>query len=211
MPELKPYMTMKRFIRFIFIALSLVCIQTAAQESALGLKGGLNFSNLNGDDISGTDGKFVYHVGGFARVGITDFVALQPEAIYSLKGADSDQGDLRLSYIDVPILAKLYLSDHLNLHAGPQFGILLNAESDFNGITTDVKEQYSTLDFAAAAGLEYELSMGLVFGARYHLSLSSIGEDYESSVTVNGVTSTVEVEAADVRNGVMQVYMGFTF
>tara|TARA_B100001109_G_scaffold255524_1_gene259018 strand:+ start:26015 stop:26626 length:612 start_codon:yes stop_codon:yes gene_type:complete len=193
----------------LFLFLSLSSLQ--AQENKAGIKGGANYSNLTGDDVSGTTSRLKYHIGGFATIAVTEFFALQPELLYSTKGADTDGGELYLSTLDVPFLAKIYLSDNFNIHAGPQLGVMLNAEQEINDEREDVKKQFRDLYLEGVLGLEFVTEAGLNFGARYNYSLSTIGDDYESSVTVGNVTATSTVEAPDVRNSVLQLFVGFSF
>lgn len=203
---------MRKIQILLFIAIVLLFTQrTTAQETNVGLRGGLNFANLSGSDISGEEAQYKYHAGAFVQIRVTDFFAFQVEGMYSLKGSETSIGDIDLTYIDVPILAKLYLSDHFNIHAGPQFGVLIDAENESAGVTTDVDDRFSTLELGAAAGIEYHLEMGIHFGARYQFSLNSIGEDYEQTTTIGNVTTTTKIDEPDIKNGIIQAYIGFNF
>ncbi|MEQ8907830.1 MAG: porin family protein [Vicingaceae bacterium] len=183
-----------------------------AQENKAGVKGGLNYSTMTGDDIDGAKAQAKYHIGGFATIGITEFFALQPELLYSKKGANSDNGDLNLSTLDVPFLAKIYLSDNFNIHAGPQLGVPLQAEVEANGETEDIKEQFKDLYLEGVIGIEFETDMGLMFGARYNASLGSIGDEYEAvDASVPGGNVTVTADAPDYKNSVIQAFVGFSF
>jgi hypothetical protein len=205
-------LAMRKIQILLFTAIVLLFTQNAiAQETSVGLRGGLNFANLSGSDISGEEAQFKYHAGAFVQIRVTDFFALQVEGMYSLKGSETSLGDIDLTYIDVPILAKLYLSDRFNIHAGPQFGVLIDAENESAGVTTDIDDRFSTLELGAAAGIEYHLEMGIHFGARYQFSLNSIGEDYEQTTTIGNVTTTTKIDEPDIKNGIIQAYIGFNF
>ncbi len=203
---------MRKIKVLLFASITLLFIQESmAQETTLGLRGGLNFANLSGSDVSGEEAQFKYHAGAFVQVRVTDFFALQVEGMYSLKGSETSIGDIDLTYVDVPILAKIYFSDRFNIHAGPQFGVLINAENETAGTSTDVTDRFSTLELGAAAGIEYHLEMGIHFGARYQFSLNSIGEDYEQTTTIGNVTTTTKIDEPDIKNGIIQAYVGFNF
>lgn len=93
-----------------------------AQASvSLGIKGGLNFANVNATSVGAAyNSKTGYHAGAFVNIKLTK-LAIQPEVIYSVQGADAAAGNVELGYINIPILLKLYLVGGFNLQAGPQF------------------------------------------------------------------------------------------
>ena len=53
-----------------------------------------------------------------------DYLAIQPELVYSRQGArDKVNGDklkLRANYLNIPVLAKLYVLDELSVDLGPE-------------------------------------------------------------------------------------------
>lgn len=176
-----------------------------AQDFNFGAKTGLNFASIGGDESEDWDGKTGFHVGLVAELMLADRLALQPEIIYSSQGAkgegsDSFEGeeesyevDLKLNYINFPLLAKYYIKEGLSLEAGPQVGFLLSADYDytetysFEGETEtfsgseDIKDEMNSIDLAVAAGLGYKLDMGLFFNARYNLGVSNIYSSEDSN------------------------------
>lgn len=184
---------MKKLLFIAAISLGLVA-STSAQENGFGARAGLNIASATGDDVGDVDGLMGFHVGGFATVMIGDAFAVQPELLYSTKGAE----DLTFSYIDIPVLAKYYFTENISALAGPQIGLLMSADND----GTDVKDAYKSMDLAFAIGGEYALDMGLSFGVRYTSSLGSVAEDFEFAGT------TTEF---DVKNSVVQIALGYKF
>src|SRR5690606_20144558 len=98
------------------IVLSLMSV--AAHAQYIGIKGGLNLSNLNIDGIDDENMRPGYHVGAFFNLPISDGFAIQPEVLYSTKGTRADYNQdlgvfgefnaetkFKLDYIDIPILA----------------------------------------------------------------------------------------------------------
>lgn len=147
----------------------------------LGIKGGANFSNINTDEGDGVDvnSKTGYHAGIYGLIKVAN-IGIQPEVLYSRKGATikeslggiSDEYDQDLMYLDIPVMLKFYLPLGLNLQAGPQFGMLLSAESDGD----DVKDAYKNADISAAIGAGWDAPFGLRFTARYLLGLNDIDD-----------------------------------
>ena len=154
----------------IFLATVLVGITTVAFSQAkveIGLKGGVNMASLNGDNLN-SDNVTAFHGGAYALIKITK-LGIQPEMLFSKRG--DDQVDL--GYIDIPVMVKFYLAGGLNVQAGPQFGVLLNAE-DSNG--DDIKGSLKNSDLSAVMGLGWDLPFGLNLTGRYIIGLSDVNE-----------------------------------
>lgn len=177
-----------------------------AQEIKFGAKAGLNIANLGGD--AETDGSRTgFHIGAVAEFKLTETFSIQPELVYSMQGAKTKFGieelgmvveeDLKLDYINIPIMAKYYVMEGLSLEAGPQIGFLMSAKFG----SEDVKDGYKSIDFGLAAGVGYELPMGVFFQARYNAGLANIAD-----------TSSDEGEGDfKMTNGVFQISVGYKF
>ena len=111
-----------------------------AQELSLGLKGGVNMSNLYGKEVKNTKMKLGYHVGIAADYEFAPNVALQSGLYFMTKGAklssakiDQSVGDIKISgsldnrvntmYLQVPLhfayKVNVASETRLVLHAGP--------------------------------------------------------------------------------------------
>ena len=163
---------------------------TQAQEFKGGIKGGLNLSSV---DTEGTSGRTGFHAGLYFDAGMAGF-NIMPEILFSTKGAEADNGggELNLSYVEIPILFKKGFAKVLNVHLGPQFGLLLGAE-DQDG--TDIKEFYKGTDLSGVIGAGVDLPGGISGGLRYVLGLTDIND-------VAGATESV-------KNRTIQVYIGY--
>ncbi len=188
--------------------LMLLTSSFAQLQIAVGLKGGLNMANINVNYENGNgpnsanEGKdykpkFGYHTGVFALFKINQF-AVQPEILFSQQGAkmdftnpnNTDKRDWKtgLTYINIPVLFKYYFVQtgvgDINIQAGPQFGLLQKAETnfyDFDGDGAqsrsgyeDVKDTYKNSDFGVTFGAGLDLNFGLSIDIRYCLSLQNI-------------------------------------
>lgn len=172
----------------ILVVFVLAAVVSVNAQVGFGIKGGLNFANIDADDAVGDlDGKTGYHFGAFAEIGLGG-IHLQPEVLFSAKGAD----DFDLSYLEVPILLKKNFAKVLNIHLGPQFGFLTQAESDGD----DVKDFMKSTDVSAVVGAGLNLPMGLVGGARYVFGLSNVWDGDDD---------------VDIKNRTFQLYVGWKF
>lgn len=147
--------------------MAIICVQSFGQlKFAAGIKGGLNFSNVDLSTLS-TSGKTGYHAGIFTQFRFSK-VAIQPEMILSQQGSVINLEDLESSYINIPIILKIYLAAGVNLQVGPQFGFLNKAELD--GV--DKKNLLKTADISAGLGLGWDAPFGLTCEARYNVGLT---------------------------------------
>ncbi|WP_432410410.1 porin family protein [Rasiella sp. SM2506] len=169
-----------------------------AQDIRFGAKAGVNFAKLTGDAVEDADGRTGFHIGGLVEFLISEKFSVQPELIYSQQGLQSKdefggvevETKFKLDYINIPIMAKYYVTEGLSLEAGPQFGINTTAEfetelsgddsnDEFFSGTEDVKDSTSGLDLGIGAGVGYRLDSGIFFQARYMFGVSDVGDDDE--------------------------------
>jgi hypothetical protein len=167
---------MKKIIITSFFLLATMYTFAQAQL-AIGVKAGPNFAKLDGTSAEGTfKNRTGYHFGAFALIKLTK-IGIQPEILFSQQGSKikTDQGDFdaNFSYINIPVIIKLYTVAGINLQAGPQFGFLSRAEID----DTNVKESVKNSDVSLALGAGWDLPFGLTLDARYNLGLSKINEN----------------------------------
>jgi hypothetical protein len=177
----------------------------------------VNFASIVGDETDGLDGRTSIHVGAVAEFAISEKFSIQPELVYSSQGSTLDFSEefegfrfseeitTKLDYLNIHILAKLYLTEGLSVEAGPQIGFLLSAKNDFEFTdgddsesgTNDIDDFVNNVDFALGLGVGYKLQNGLNFAVRYNLGLSNIVENDNFDETQ--------------RNGVFQVSIGYLF
>ena len=152
---------------------------TNAQGVKFGVKAGLNVTTITGGELSASS-KVGFHVGGLVEFKLTDKFAVQPELLFSTKGAKADFGgftfEQNLSYIDLPIMVKYFVMEGLSIEAGPQVSFLMSAKGKADGVSVDNKKEFSSTDFGFNIGAGYELTSGLFFQARYNLGFSDISK-----------------------------------
>jgi hypothetical protein len=178
-----------KILSITLIAALLAAADATAQVN-FGLKGGLNFYNLNTDPDNELDAKIGFHLGALAHIHLSDQFAFQPELVYSAQGAKSDaNGDdmkLNLNYINIPLLFQYMFDNGFRLQAGPQFGILASAKAKSGDASIDVKDSFNTLDVSLPLGVGYVTPSGFGIDARYNFGLSNINEDDDSKARNRG-------------------------
>jgi hypothetical protein len=187
-----------------------------AQEVKYGAKAGLNLSNLGGD-AENTDMKIGFQVGGFAEIKVSEKFSVQPELLFSTQGAKSEYSEsdvdysytsketLKLSYLNIPIMAKFYATEKFYVEAGPQIGLLMSAEAEseetetFMGVTesatttVDMKDFMNSTDFGLGLGFGYNFTENVGAGVRYTAGLSNIYKDAPSGFSVNNSNIAISV------------------
>lgn len=180
---------------------------TRSMSPSFGVKGGVNFATVNGDGFDSPDSRTSFHVGALAEFPLAEMFSVQVEALYSGQGFEyttpilNRKLEYQLDYINVPILAKVYLFKGFSLEAGPQFGFLVNEEidSDPTGNGGDEPtDNAKDFEFGFAGGVTFQTEMGLFATARYTQGVTEILEDRQDSD--NKIT-----------NSVFQVGIGYKF
>lgn len=193
-------------LKTLFITLAVLCFFTSAyaQKGAyFGPKIGVNLTNLSGDNVTNSSSIVGTNAGLAMHLGITQSVAIAPELLYSMKGAQyKSNPDLHLNYFEIPVLFRYSFGHDVRpyLNLGPYLGVLLNAKQ--NG--TDVKKYYNSSDigFDGGAGILVNIGGGqLMLDFRYGKSLSSIGKD---QTNILGQTYSV-----DIKNTALQLSVAF--
>lgn len=193
--------------KVILAVLALVMVSSAAfaqAQFAVGIKGGPNFATLDVKDPGATyKNRTGWHAGGFVLLKFAK-IGIQPEVLFSQQGSkikvNTQDLEANYSYVNIPIILKLYTVAGINLQAGPQFGFLTKAESDYDpitgepfGSTEDVKAAYKKSDVSLALGVGWDLPFGLTIDGRYNLGLSKVDDN----------------AAFETKNQVWQVAVGY--
>lgn len=157
-------------------ALTVMLVNLAfAQHVEFGLKGGVNFANLNDDANSNTDARTGFNAGALAHIHVSKTFAVQPEVVFSAQGAEYSNGKMKLNYINIPVLAQYMFGNGFRLQTGPQLGILTTSEFESGSSELDVDNLKNT-DISWSFGASYVSPMRLGIDARYNLGLTDISK-----------------------------------
>jgi len=178
-----------------------VSLISSAQDIDFGIKGGLNLSSINGDSEN-VSMRTSFHAGVVLELKFSDKFSFQPELLFSEQGAESNYSEqvgsesikyesvLRMDYINIPLLAKYYLTDGFAIEMGPNVGMLLSARNQetFNGVLQGeeiISDDINKIDFGLGMGLGYKFKFGGFIQARYNLGLSNLYKDSDDFKDVN--------------------------
>ncbi|BDD10565.1 hypothetical protein FUAX_29970 [Fulvitalea axinellae] len=188
---------MKRLCKILpvlFFAL-LATVTVKAQDVNFGVRGSASLVNFYGDDADDAKTKMGYQLGAFAEFKLSDAFAIQPELVFSKEGSKDDKADLpwNLSYINVPVMAKVYVTEGLNLQAGPQIGFLVGANVDGESKLGDVevKDSFKSTNFSMNIGAGYDITEKIGVDLRYNFGLTKVGEEPEQGDAADTKSSNI--------------------
>ena len=188
---------------------------TGTLAPKIGVKGGVNFSNLYVDDVQSEKMKAGLNLGLFAKVPVTNGFSVQPEILYNnrgskitfLSGFGGGEYRFNLNYVEVPVLAVFNLGRYFNIHAGPYAAYLTsaNVKAEDNGSGNESlvdfnEDNFNRFDYGLAGGIGFDVN-NFTIGARYNYGLKEVGKN------TNLVTSPLR----DSKHSVFNVYVGFGF
>ena len=209
---------------------SMILTPASAQPVGIGVKGGINFSNLS-DDFNMGFGRIAFSsktgivVGGYFNIRLLPVITLQPEVLYTEKGGDLSyaesseniivfrvplNGSLNLKYIEVPVLIRARVpvpGISPTVYAGPT--IAFNIESTLDSGPVPNIDGFSEIDIE-----DYIKSMdfGFIVGAGLDFSTPVLQFNIEARYTL-GLTDIDDSDEfnSSARNNVASIILGVTF
>lgn len=143
-----------------------------SQKISLGIKAGFNVAQIT--HVENSRPLVGYHAGLFGEWKLTNHFAVQPELAYASQGVMDNHGAYVLTYVQLPILAKYWVSNCLTIEAGPQVGFLTEATfKQTGGGSAGIKESFNTVDWSVNLGGQYYADAHLFVGLRYNLDYRS--------------------------------------
>jgi hypothetical protein len=173
---------MKTKLFFLFAAL--LISQFMMAQFHIGAKAGANIIKIDGKSFK-DQFRYGYHAGGFAEIGLTNKIGIQPEVMFNQYTTKVDsnfsnvyhnvlnQGNIKLNYLSIPILLNVkLLGNFLTLQAGPQYSVLIQKSKTLlqNGVNA-----FKNGDFAMIGGAQIKVG-GIRLDGRYVVGLKNIND-----------------------------------
>ena len=206
---------MKKIFFILSLALlACVSVPASAQKVSIGIKGGYNSATWEGDAVqslnslvtlsdgyASTAARSGFHLGGYVRIPVSPVFSIEPGAYYSQKGMQltgefsSTQLDFlnlnatitnKADYIDIPLLAKVFVAEGLHFYAGPQVSFLVSNKVNtkasvigFNVLNQDLNydSPFRKTDVGLVGGVGYRFSNGLNLSAGYDYGLNTVDKN----------------------------------
>jgi hypothetical protein len=214
---------MKSKVLLIALATTVFAMGAKAQNTTFGVRAGLNFQNLTGEDRDGHkyDNKIKtgVNIGLNAEIPVAEDFYVQPGLLFTTKGAKDKtyrKVNTRLSYLEIPInlLFKPELGDgKLLLGFGPYIGIAVGGSfTDGAGNKYDFKFA-NKVTVAEASGNVYmrRMDFGGNFLAGYELS-NKLSFQLNAQLGLNNIATKVDGYKRDkIKNTGFGVSVGYRF
>ena len=197
---------------FISASFGMLHAQDNNVNTEFGVKGGFNMSNLYSNDANDDNVLYGFNAGVYATLPVSDFIAIQPEILFTTKGAELDYNNafatgnakFRLNYIEVPLLVRVNITKNFNVHAGGYASYLVSSKVTGDGdinfdqeIDTDDLNKFDA-GLSAGVGVDFNpVSIGL----RYNYGLTTVGKER----TLAGTTYTFP----DAKNSNLTLYLSY--
>ncbi|PKP18127.1 MAG: hypothetical protein CVU06_12475 [Bacteroidetes bacterium HGW-Bacteroidetes-22] len=184
-------MYMKRILLLTVVAL-LITIGAKAQVFKGMVIGGFNLTQVDGDEVYGFD-RIGANIGAGVFVPIDNNWGLSMETLFTMKGSyQGDQYllsdslgnrltgsyDLRLNYVEIPLLIHYNDRDRITVGVGFSYARLVGVTEKEHGVeitSTTVKDgPYKTSDYSLLADVRLRIYKSLLLNVRYCYSLAKI-------------------------------------
>ena len=190
---------MKKILLMAVVMLASVAsyAQQAVGTFTLQPKIGMNVASLTKCD--GCDPRIGLAAGVEAEYQATDIFSVSAGLIYSMQGNKAKEDGVTLTtkhdYINIPILANVYVTKGLAVKLGVQPAFNVSDKQKLSGGKASVEAEdvgAESFDFSIPVGLSYEFN-NVVIDARYNFGVTNIAE------------------GGDAKNSVFQFTLGYKF
>lgn len=206
-----------------FSILSLAVNAQDKPKSGIGLKAGLNFINVKNvksiSDANSTS-KTGFMAGAYWVPPVNGIMGYRSEVIFSRQGYDfkttSTTGEVMMDYIMLPQLMTFNITKFFQLQVGGQVSFLIRAKADSVSNSSapatlkNAMDYYNKFNYGAAGGLEIKPIAGLIIGGRYNAFFGNLNEQ-SSSASTPGLPSFIPTDGKKLKNGLLQLYIGYQF
>lgn len=187
----------------------------------IGIKAGLNFTNVTGASSINNGSETGYQVGLFLDPSSQSILGSRTEVLYSHQGYNyatgQTTGKVFLDYIMLAQLMRINITHFVQIMLGTQIAYLINAKVDSTAPSTGIPQAdqllnyYNRVDFGFSGGVEVRPFMGILVGVRYNLSLTNLYKmpDYSSGqLPPSFIPTTSDI---NFKNNLLQIYAGYRF
>lgn len=197
---------MKKILPLLFCCL-LAC--DTWSQLKIGLKAGLNFANITSTAGFTNSNRTGYMIGGYIAPKAKKLFGFRSEIMLSRQGynykTNTNTGNVNLDYLLLPQLITINFGKKIQLHAGAQAAVLLNASADSTG-SGSLFSYFKRFDYGLAGGLEISPLSGFFIGGRVNISLNNVNE----APPLGGSWPSF-IPRLDTRNNLVQLYAGWRF
>jgi len=206
------------------LALSLLIFTSPFLAKAqLGLKAGLNFTNVTNVSSVNNQSSSGFNAGVFFTTPYNKILGSKTELVFSRQGYNYETGavtgKVNLDYIMLPTYMCINITKYFQIQVGMQFGYLMNATADsmsksipsipgYSGSINSALSYYNRFSYSIGGGVEVHPYKGILVGARLNVGLSNL---YKMPDPNAPVTSPSFVPEVNIKSNLLQIYLGWKF
>jgi len=172
--------------------------QYSAGDITVQPKVGLNIADLTDIDDSKTRAGVV--AGAELEYHVSPMFGISGGLLYSMQGCkgkeEGVEATIKNDYLNIPILANVYVAQGLALKAGVQPGFKVNskvtAKANGASVTADLDDAFKSFDLSIPVGVSYEY-MNFCLDARYNIGVTKV------------------MDNTDCKHSVFQLTLGYKF
>lgn len=206
----------------IVVALSLLVLPVLSTSAAgqFGIRGGMNLSKFVGSDAGDTESALGLNLGATIPLFKLGPIQLVPEVYYAQKGAKQTNPlagqtlEFSLSYIEVPVLAKLIfpMGNSLSFYVagGPAFAWNVDCSISATGGTTTTSTEDCSNTFGSFSTALEKADRGIVGSVGLDFTVGGLAGLNLDARVVRGLARLVEgPTGSDIKNQSMTLMLGY--
>jgi hypothetical protein len=186
-----------------------------ATKTHFGIKGGLNFSNVKDvGNFASCKSKEGFMLGGFMAAGSSKSgMGFRTELIFTrqyliVQNGSAKPATINSDYISIPHLTTFSIAKIVQLQAGGQISILLNAKQNEGADAKSIADFYSKLKYGITGGIEVHPFKGLIVGGRYSVDVTNA---YKTGSASAMAPYPFNLSTANLKGGLFQFSVGYIF
>jgi hypothetical protein len=211
------------------LILLLIIVSPAIVNAQLGIKAGLNFTDVTNVSSVNNQSSSGFNAGIFYTTPYTRVIGSKTELVFSRQGYNYETGavtgKVNLDYIMLPTYMCINITKYFQIQLGMQFGYLMNANVDsvnknnagLPGSVSNAVSFYNRFSYSIGGGVEVHPFKGLLVGARLNVGLTNLYKVPDMS-TMTGMASITTMTAppsfvpdVNIKSNLLQIYIGWKF
>ena len=206
--------------------LLLIIVSPAIVNAQLGIKAGLNFTDVTNVSSVNNQSSSGFNAGIFYTTPYTRVIGSKTELVFSRQGYNYETGavtgKVNLDYIMLPTYMCINITKFFQIQLGMQFGYLMNANVDSvnkssAGIPSSVNNAlnfYNRFSYSIGGGVEVHPFKGMLVGARLNVGLTNLYKMPDVTSLTNMTTMNTQpsfIPDVNIKSNLLQIYLGWRF
>lgn len=187
-------------------------------KPTFGVLAGIDFATLGGSDVQDAGSRTGLTIGGYATFHIDRRWGIEPELLFSQKGATETSGGdkltLKMNYIEIPVLARFDLPTTGQVHpfflAGPTLSFQTTCDAEESSGSSSVSASCDDINQASPGSFSKKtFDLGTTFGAGV---VFPAGKKMNLSVGLRYTLGLIDTfDNADAKNRTWALVAGLAF